>query len=112
MDACSKKALKAQYKNRTMVGGVFCIRCIADDAVWLRSTTDIQGSKNRLAFSISTNLCPETCMAQAWKSHGAAAFSFEVLETLEKKEAQSDREFSEDIGVLFELWAEKLNGNR
>lgn len=51
-------------------------------------------------------------MAQAWKSHGAAAFSFEVLETLEKKEAQSDQEFSEDIDILYQLWAEKLNGNR
>lgn len=108
MDACSKKALKAQYKNRTVVGGVFCIRCGAADTAWIRSTTDMQGSKNRFAFSLSTNFCPEACMAPMWKQHGASAFSFEVLEEIKKKEAQTDREFSDDIGVLLGLWTEKL----
>ncbi len=110
MDAYSKKALKAQYKSRTVVGGVFCIRCALADAAWLRSTTDIQGAQNRFAFSVSTDLCPEAYMAQAWKRHGAAAFSFEVLEMLEKKETQSERAFSDDIAVLLQMWAEKLNG--
>lgn len=70
----------------------------------------MQGSKNRFAFSTSTNFCPEACMAQAWKQHGAAAFSFEVLEEIEKKETQTDREFSDDVAVLLELWSEKLKG--
>ena len=110
MNESSKKALKAQYKNRTVVGGVFCIRCEAASAAWIRATTDIQGSKNRFAFSSSTNFCPESCMAQIWKQHGASAFSFEVLEEIEKKEAQTDREFSDDVAVLLELWTEKLKG--
>lgn len=49
-------------------------------------------------------------MAQVWKQHGASAFSFEVLEEIEKKEAQTDREFSDDVAVLLELWTEKLKG--
>ncbi|WMJ83292.1 GIY-YIG nuclease family protein [Oscillospiraceae bacterium LTW-04] len=109
MDAHAKKALKTQYKNRTVIGGVFCIRCEAADAAWIRSTTDMQGSKNRFSFSCSTNSCPETCMAQAWKQHGASAFSFEVLEEIKKKEAQTDREFSGDVAVLLELWSERRN---
>ncbi len=110
MDISSKRALKAQYKNRTIVGGIFCIRCEAAGEAWIRATTDMQGSKNRFAFSSSTNFCPEACMAQAWKQHGASAFSFEVLEEIEKKEAQTDREFSDDVAVLLELWSEKLKG--
>lgn len=110
MDACAKKALKAQYKNRTVVGGVFCIRCAPADEAWLRSTTDMQGARNRFTFSVSTNFCPEPCMAEAWARYGASAFSFEALETLEKKDAQTDREFSDDIAVLLQLWTEKLKG--
>lgn len=110
MDISSKKALKAQYKNRMVVGGVFCIRCEAAGEAWIRATTDMQGSKNRFAFSSSTNFCPEACMAQAWKQYGASAFSFEVLEEIEKKEAQTDREFSDDVAILLELWSEKLKG--
>lgn len=106
----SKKTLKAQYKNRIVVGGVFCIRCDAAGEAWLRSTTDLQGSQNRFAFSVTTDLCPEACMASAWKQYGAAGFSFEVLETLQKKDTQTDREFSDDVAILFEIWAEKLKG--
>ncbi|HWP51232.1 MAG TPA: GIY-YIG nuclease family protein [Clostridia bacterium] len=108
MDASSKKALKAQYKNRIVVGGVFTVRCAAGDAAWLRSTTDMQGSENRFTFSVSTNSCPEVCMTKAWKQHGASAFSFEIIEAIEKKEEQTDREFSDDVAVLLQMWSEKL----
>ena len=108
-DAANKKALKEQYKARVVTGGVFGIRCGAEDALWLRATTDVTGAKNRFAFSVMTNYCPEPIMAQAWKKHGAQAFSFEVFETLEKKETQSDREFAQDIDTLLALWTEKLN---
>lgn len=108
MQSDSKKALKAQYKNRAVIGGAFLIRCDAAGEAWLRCSTDFRGDQNRFSFSVSTDMCPEPCMANAWKRHGAAAFSFEVLETLEKKETQTDREFSDDIAVLRGLWAEKL----
>ena len=36
-----------------------------------------------------------------------ASLSFEALETLEKKQTQTDREFSGDVAALLELWAER-----
>ena len=49
-------------------------------------------------------------MRDAWAQYGPAAFTLEVLEELEQKETQTEREFAEDIAVLRELWAEKLAG--
>jgi hypothetical protein len=46
-------------------------------------------------------------MLKDWKTFGKEAFSFEVLEELEKKESQSDREFKEDLATLLEIWNEK-----
>lgn len=107
MDKLSKKALKDQYKSREIIGGVYCIRCSANNAVWLKSTTDMQGSRNRYAFSISTNTSPEIYIAEAWAMYGPSAFSFEILEEIKKKETQSTKEFSDDIATLLELWTEK-----
>ncbi|MDI3536837.1 MAG: hypothetical protein PWR12_1691 [Eubacteriaceae bacterium] len=100
-----KKALKENYKNKSIVGGIYGIRC--GEKVWLKSTKGLEGQKNRFAFSVSTDSCPEPAMLKDWKTFGKEAFSFEVLEELEKKESQSDREFKEDLATLLEIWNEK-----
>lgn len=107
MDKPSRKALKGQYQNRKVVGGVYCIKCSGSDDVWFRSTTDMQGAKNRFLFSLSTDLCPEICMADTWKEFGASKFSFEIIEEIQKKETQTEREFFDDVNTLLELWLEK-----
>ncbi|WP_077611243.1 GIY-YIG nuclease family protein [Clostridium sp. Marseille-P2415] len=108
MEKLTKKALKEQYKNRVLIGGVYCIKCNGNINLWIRATTDMQGSQNRFAFSVSTDFCPETCMIEAWNQFGASAFSFEILEEIQKKETQTEREFSDDVNTLLEIWTEKL----
>ncbi len=107
MDKQSRKDIAAQYKTRTMTGGVYCIRCTETGQVWLHKTTDMQGSKNRHTFSLSTKTCPEPSMLKDWKAYGSEAFKFEVLEELTKKETQTAEEFASDIEVLFEMRQEK-----
>ncbi len=46
-------------------------------------------------------------MMDAWKESGASGFSFEVIEEIERNETQTDREFSDDVNTLLELWLEK-----
>lgn len=88
--------------------GWFRIRCDAARKSWLHGSTDLRGSQNRFAFSVSVGSCPEPAAAAAWKRYGPGSFAFEVLEELKKDETQTDREFAQDIGALFELWQERL----
>lgn len=107
MEKHSKKELREQYKNRVVIGGVYCIKCKDNGKIWIRPTKDIKGSKNRFEFSVSINSSPENCMLKEWRHYGAKAFSFEVLEEIKKKETQTEEEFSEDVDVLLEMWLEK-----
>lgn len=109
MEKLSKQELKEQYKNRTIVGGIYRIKCNGNGKAWLRSTNDLQGSLNRFTFSVSVDSPVELCMAQAWKNYGKDSFSFEVLEEIKKKDSQTAREFSDDIRTLLDLWTEKQN---
>ncbi len=109
MDKQSRRELKEQYKNRARIGGVYCIRCNANEEQWIRTTMDMQGSKNRFLFSLSMDSYPEQCMAKAWNEYGKAAFSFEVLEELKMSETQTEQEFLEDINTLLEIWNEKCS---
>ncbi|WP_026393699.1 GIY-YIG nuclease family protein [Acetobacterium malicum] len=107
METRSKKALKENYKNRTVVGGIFGIKCHGNDRIWIKSTKDMTGQKNRFGFAVATNSCPEPGMLGAWKQYGAKSFSFVVLEEIEKGETQTEGEFSDDVATLLEIWIDK-----
>ena len=107
MEAEKKKKLQAAYKDKATVGGIYCIRCDGNQRMWLKSTVNLAGQQNKFAFAVSTQSCPEPAMRAEWVRYGASSFSFAVLETLEKKPLQTEQEFLDDIGVLFNLWAEK-----
>ena len=107
MEKLTKKELYQQYKDREVIGGIYCIKCHGNDHKWIKSTKDLQSAKKRFEFSIMINSCPEIIMDVDWKQYGASSFSFEVLEEMKKSETQTLREFSEDIAVLLEMWLEK-----
>ena len=47
-------------------------------------------------------------MAEAQKRYGPLAFSLEILEEIQKKETQTERDFADEIDVLLKLWTEKI----
>lgn len=107
MEKMTKKELKEQYKNRKVTGGIYCIACSGNNKIWIKSTKNLEGQKNRYNFFFSTKTCPEAAMFPEWNQYGADSFSFKVLEELEKGETQTDSEFTEDIEVLYQMWLEK-----
>lgn len=107
MEKLQKKDRKEHYKNRAIIGGIYKITCNGNNNFWIRSTTNMQGSKNRFEFFLSTSSCPETGMIKSWSQFGASSFTFDILEEIKKKETQTEREFSEDVKTLLELWKEK-----
>lgn len=108
MEKNDKKQLRQMYRERRITGGVYAIYNTQNGKRLLQSTADIEGSKNRFVFAQSTGTCISLKLQRDWEKSGPAAFSFEVLEELEKKPEQTEREFAEEVKLLEELWREKL----
>jgi len=101
----NRKELKKRYQSRTIVGGVYRICCEGSGHAWIKATKNLQEQKNRFGFAMQTGGCPEPAMREDWERYGIGAFSFAVLEELEKKETQGEAEFARDIETLLELWS-------
>jgi hypothetical protein len=112
MDTAKRKDLMNHYRNRTVIGGVYCILCNENQRRWIRSTTYLKGAQNRFEFAVSIKSVPEPAMRKEFDDYGITSFSFVVLEELKKMETQSAQEFADDIHTLYEIWVEKYeNGD-
>ncbi|MDD3927773.1 MAG: GIY-YIG nuclease family protein [bacterium] len=104
-----RKELKDQYKQRVIRGGVYRIVNTVNGKYILGHAVDLKAALNRFDFAVANNSCIHYDLQEDWKEFGARAFAFEVLEEIDKKQDQSQKEFKEDLETLEELWREKLD---
>lgn len=104
-----KKELQREYQSRTVTGGVIAIKNTVTGKVFLDKTVNLQGTLNRFTFSQNTKTCIYAKVRGDWQEHGPESFTIEVLESIDKKESQSDKEFREDVAVLLDCWLEKFS---
>jgi len=108
----SRKEMQQEYKERTVTGGVYLFQDAISGKALLQSTGSIEKAKSLLEFSKATGSCVHPSLAKEWTAHGAEAFSLEILETIDKKDTQTNEEFKEDIIALEELWREKIGTDK
>lgn len=108
MDKQRRKELLQSYRDRTITGGAYRILNTVTGRQFVDAETDLAGAQNRFVFSQRMNTCTKARLHADWAQYGPEAFTFEILEEIEKKDAQTPQEFAEDLAVLAALWREKL----
>jgi hypothetical protein len=107
MKQIDRKAAVAAYKEQKTSAGVFAVRCAADGRVWVMESRHLDTQQNSLWFSLRQGGYPgNPALQQAWKAHGEAAFSFEILERLpDDTSALLQRS---ELKVMALRWRERL----
>ncbi len=105
-----QKELLAQYKERSVVGGICLVRCGGSGKAVLLPASDPGSQRSRFTFAAATNSPFLPALAADWQAFGAEDFTFEVLEELERSPAQSEQEFKADLDILAALWRDRLAG--
>ena len=111
MQTEKRKNAKQTYQKQPEIGGVFCLTCSGNHRQWVKATRNIASQQNKFDFAMSIHTCPEPTVRSDWLAYGPASITFTVLETLTKKETQTDEEFGDDLSVLLALWLEKIEQN-
>jgi hypothetical protein len=109
MNPQNKKDLIAAYKRRTQTGGVYAVTNTVTGKSLVLASADIDGIKKRYEFAEMTGGCFHPKLQKDAQTLGNGAFAFSVLETLDRKDTQTDREFMDDLDVLLSMWLEKYD---
>ena len=80
-----RRALVRDYKDRQVQAGIYAIRRLATDEVWIGGTPDLATRESGVWFSLRMGGHSSKSLQAAWNTHGRAAFGFEVLEVLDDK---------------------------
>ena len=107
-----RKTLINDYKQRKIIGGVFKVTNTVNGRYLLDSAADIQARQNAFKFSVATNNAFDYKMRKDWQESGAGVFTFDVLDSIEKKESQSREQFMEDLKTLEQIWMEKSDASK
>lgn len=78
-----RKEIIREYKARTTPRGVFAVRCVATGEVWVGSSMNLDGARNRLWFTLGYGNHKDALLQARWNAQGEKAFEYEVLEKLD-----------------------------
>jgi hypothetical protein len=102
-----RKAMLRQYKETPRAAGLFAVRNTADGGLLVGVSTDLPAMLNRQRFQLQTGMHADKALQADWDRVGPDAFSFEVLDGLERAEG-ADSDLRDDLRTLHGMWVARL----
>jgi hypothetical protein len=106
MSKVDRKAATAAYKDRKSQAGVYAVRCSTSGEVWVGESPNVDNRQTSLWFALRQQSYPRPDIVEAWKAHGEAAFSFEVVERIDPELSPLPRGTA--LKEAAALWREEL----
>jgi hypothetical protein len=102
-----RKALRRAYKETPPPMGVYAVRNVTSGRLLLGASPDVRARLNRERFQLEYGSHPSPTLQADWNALGPEAFSFDVLDTLERAD-EPGADPTEDLDELLRLWRDKL----
>src|ERR1044071_3912792 len=103
----NRKQLIREYKESQRPMGVYRVYCSVNAKSLVGTSTDLPSMLNRQQSQLRMGGHPNKMLQSDWNEHGAEAFEFEVLDTLEAP-AREGYDPKADLRTLEEMWLDKL----
>ena len=102
-----QKALKKEYQQGHTPMGVFQIRNLVNEKVFVGAAMNLPGIFNRHQFELRMGGHKNLPLQAEWREFGADKFAFEILDELTPV-SDPQHDYREDLAFLEEMWLEKL----
>ena len=98
--------LQERYAQQKPVAGVFLVTNTANGKVLLGSSMNLHGPLQKHRFMLRTGSHWNRALQRDFVEHGEAAFRFEIVERLERRE-EPGFDLHEELSLLEQIWLEK-----
>jgi hypothetical protein len=105
-----RKALIREYKQTARPMGVYRVTDTVTGQSLVGWSLDLTARLNRHRAAFDSGAHPEKDFQRAWNAHGASAFEFEIVDTLETPDEPAYNP-ADDLKTLEQMWIDKLAPN-
>lgn len=102
-----KQELKKEYQQTHTPMGVFQIRNLTNEKIFVGSSLNLPGILNRHKFALGMGNHQNKALQADWQESGSDNFAFEILDELTPV-SDPQHDYREDLAFLEEMWLEKL----
>ncbi len=102
-----RKELSKQYKQKIPLMGIYQIRNLINEKIYIGSSKNLQVFDNRHKFQLKLGSHQNKDLQDDYIKYGESNFVFEIIDYLPEKEDPA-YDYTRDLKVLEELWLEKL----
>lgn len=99
----ARKELTRRYKETGAQPGVYAIRNRENGRIYVGGSMDVHGAMHRAQFELRLRSHRNTGLMRDWIAHGPAAFEFEILQLVRKKDDPT-QDLRAELAELLELW--------
>jgi group I intron endonuclease len=103
----NKSELKKNYKQTIQPMGIYQVKNLVNNKIFIGSSKNLPGRINRFKFGLKYGTESILELVEDYKKYGEENFSFEVLDELTPKDDLT-YDYTEDLKVLEEMWVDKL----
>jgi len=102
-----KKELKEEYKRTHTPMGIYQIRNLTNNKVFVGAALNLPGILTSKKLQLRVGNHPNKKLQAEWNEFGSESFAFEVLDELTATEG-AGYDYRADLALLEEIWLEKL----
>ena len=99
----TKKDNKNTYKQMKFRIGIFQIKNLKNNKIFLNTSTDLDRAFNSDQFQLKMGLHSNKELQNDWKDLGAEAFHFDVLDELKMEETATEIEIKKELKAFYEI---------
>jgi group I intron endonuclease len=102
-----KKKLLKEYKETVQPMGIFQIKNLQNEKIFIGSSLNLRATMNRFKFDPEISCDGISQLKKDFKQFGADNFIIEIIDELEVKKDKS-YDYREDLSELKQMWIDKL----